>query len=109
MVIAFEPPEERDAPITDESLRVLGGLPELEAAALKGGAFTDAGLAHLGELKRLKVLDISRGRLSITDAGLQNLVGLTSLEHLAIQGSNVTQQGVWELKQALPKLRGVQP
>src|ERR1700704_4763947 len=42
-----------DTPLTDEGLRTLGDLPQLEALYLWDAPITDAGLAHLVKLERL--------------------------------------------------------
>ena len=41
----------------------------------------------------------------ITDAGLGHLTGLTNLQELRLSGTQVTDAGVAELKQALPKCK----
>ena len=40
----------------------------------------------------------------ISDAGLAHLKGLTNLRHLSASRTHVTDPGMKELKQALPKL-----
>jgi internalin A len=93
--------------ISDESLRIFGAMPRLEGLSLQGNAFTDAGLAHLAKLNRLKELWIDLGDTDITDAGLEYLRGLKSLEGLAISDSHATPEGVAKLKQALPRLKTI--
>ena len=41
----------------------------------------------------------------ITDAGLGHLTGRTNLQELRLSGTQVTDAGVAELKQALPKCK----
>lgn len=65
----------------------IAGLHRLEylmLTAAKGSTFRDEDLACLGNLKRLKWVQIgSRTALAITDAGVAHLAELTSLERLA--------------------------
>jgi hypothetical protein len=44
------------------------------------------------------------GETRVTDAGLEHLKGLIGLEFLHLRNTNVTQEGVEELKKALPNL-----
>ena len=65
---------------------------------------TDAGLAHLVGLTNLQTLNLS-DCYQITDAGLVHLKGLTNLKTLVLMQTQITDAGVAELKQALPKCR----
>lgn len=93
--------------ITDESLRVFGQMPQLEGLCLQQNAFTDAGLAHLTKLRRLKELWIDLGETEITDAGIAHLQGLKSLQTLAISDTHATTEGVAQLKRNLPALKTI--
>ena len=93
--------------ITDDSLRVFGGMPQLEGLSLQGNRFTDAGLEHLKGLKRLESLWVDLGISRITDDGLLHLYGLTRLKELAVQQTEVTDEGVSKLQAALPALKSV--
>lgn len=69
-----------------------------------GPKITDAGLAHLKNLKELEVLDLN-DTLKITDVGLSNLAGLTQLRELKFNlNRNITSAGL-ERIEALRKLR----
>jgi len=114
--------------ITDRSLEILGGLPSIDGLSLQFNLFTDAGLAHLARLDRLKTLWVcAPGEASdskayaellrkpepglpfpdrISDAGLDRLKGLGSLETLGIQNTLVTDAGLEKLR-GLPKLKEV--
>jgi hypothetical protein len=85
--------------ITDASLPLLAGLPELEYLDIQGTRITDAGLAHLRDLPSLTELSLENA--SVTDAGLVHLRGLPKLKKLWLGGSKVTPAGVEELKRAL--------
>ena len=65
--------------------------------------FTDAGLAHLEGLTKLREIDL--GNWNITDAGLEHLRGLTELKLLKLEAIDVTDEGIKNLQQALPKCR----
>jgi hypothetical protein len=41
----------------------------------------------------------------VTDAGLEHLIGLTNLQYLNLTMTDVTDAGVTDLQQALPKLK----
>ncbi len=65
-----------------ESLAYLTGLKEL--VLWWATEITDAGIAHLGRLRHLQLLNISLSR--VTDEGVRSLAVLPELEELAIQG-----------------------
>ena len=72
--------------ISDDSLRVLEGIPSLESLDLTFCSdVTDAGLEHVQDLTNLKRLNLSG--TAITDAGLAHLSGLAALEELDLSGS----------------------
>ena len=98
--------EIEDASVTDEGIRSLQTLRELEELLLSGldapMVLTDRGLAHVSEIKTLRVLTISSP--AITDEGLAALAALPELEHLHIAGCDqLTDEGLVHLS-ALPKL-----
>jgi hypothetical protein len=64
---------------------------------------TDAALADLRQLTRLKWLDL--GMTEITDFGLRHMETLKDLEVVDLSGTLVTEQGVKKLQQALPKCK----
>ena len=61
---------------------------------------TDEGLKELAKLQQLEELYMYRTQ--ITDAGLKELARLQKLESLSVIGTKVTKAGVAELKKALP-------
>jgi hypothetical protein len=93
--------------ITNETLRHVGSLPNLEQFAFvsMGGdlPLTDDGLKYLAKSTRLQELMIQGDR--ITDAGLVHLYGLKNLKEIQVDETSVTQQGVDELKKHLPKVK----
>jgi len=85
--------------LSDHELTVLKDLPYLEELSLRTTRVTDAGLVHVGRLKRLKRLDLSRTR--ITDSGLKELYPLKRLATLNLDGTDVSPQGVSSLKKEM--------
>ncbi len=92
---------------TDQSLRMLAGLPKLETLQIERVAgdqpFTDEGLKALATSKSLKTISV--GGKGITDAGLRHLKELKTLENLTLERTSVTDQGGDELKKELPGLK----
>jgi Leucine-rich repeat (LRR) protein len=65
--------------------------------------FSDAGLTHIAEMKELESLTFSGG--GVTDAGMANLAGMTKLKYLGLGTlPNVKGPGLAHLK-SLPELR----
>ncbi len=75
---------------------------DLAVISARGTKITDAGLAYLKTLNRLKKLDIAN--TSITDSGLQHLVAMKSLEHVNLAETRVTEVGIERLRESLPDL-----
>jgi beta-lactamase regulating signal transducer with metallopeptidase domain/Leucine-rich repeat (LRR) protein len=121
--------------ITDEGMKQLAGMTELTDLRLESDAITDAGVKQLAGLTKLRYLDL--GRTEITGEALANLSQMSDLrvlnlhqtpirdedlvhlkdlkELFAIQlwGTEVTQKGVDQVHEWLPKTRdsnlGVDP
>lgn len=105
--------------ITDEGLRHVSGLTELEVLALNGTNVSGEGLSHLRNCRRLKglpmnntpLMDIGLSHIShlgnlewvqlsgtqITDQGLSHLSGLTNLESLELRDTAITDDGLKHL------------
>jgi hypothetical protein len=64
---------------------------------------TDATLAHIEPLERLRVLDISHTQ--VTDQGLEAVARLPALEELYLTGTRITDRGVQQWLTPHPKLR----
>jgi len=64
---------------------------------------TDAGIAHIAGLGRLRFMTLSSNRVG--NPGLTHLEGLTGLEELTITMTQATPDGVAALRRSLPKLR----
>jgi internalin A len=83
--------------VSDAGLAHLHGLARLRELDLSNSSITDAGLVHLKGMTSLRQLNLSRTR--ITDAGLVHVRGLTSLERLGLRGTDVGTAGVVYLKE----------
>ncbi len=87
---------------TDRGLRGLRGLAKLDAIYVNGSNVTDAGLEQLRGLTRLTRLSLSSGvdESAMSDAGLAHLQGLTRLKYLDLDGSRVSGLGLLQLSAA---------
>ena len=63
--------------ITDESLKLLRHVPELECLELQGSAVTDQGMSHLKKVTNLRKLDVAETAVTVSSC-----VQLKSLKHL---------------------------
>jgi len=84
------------AKITDDDLRQVAGLTELESLRLAGTGLTDAGLNHIAAAKSLRELDVSK--TAVTDRGLASLASLAALEQLFLTDTAASDAGVRELR-----------
>jgi internalin A len=116
-----------DADLADAELIAIGKQENLLELKLGGTHVTDQGLAHIGGLPKLRVLDLTGSRLEdhapkwaggglfsrgveqlrkqqasgkrprITNAGLQNISSLKTLEVLNLYASQITDSGIEHL------------
>ena len=92
----------RNSSVTDDDLALLTSLrDDVDVIGLEGTNISDAGLAHLLNLRFLENVDLTK--TAITDAGLATLSQLPSLEYIHIEGTRVSFAGVSQLQAALPK------
>jgi hypothetical protein len=95
--------------ISDKSLLHLQPLGKLERLELLysegfgGTNLTNAGMATLGSLTQLKVLNLVGAKIS--DEGLARLARLVALEQLQITNTPVSDAAVKRLQAALPGCR----
>ncbi|MGE0606352.1 MAG: hypothetical protein AB7O62_04430 [Pirellulales bacterium] len=85
--------------VTDETLQLLAGMPNLREVDLNGTKVTDAGLAALAVLPKLEDLRLSR--TAITDDGFrQHLLEKESLMKLDLRETEVASKTVraWKAK-----------
>ncbi len=87
----------QDIPITDADLAAIRDLPRLTSVLIfETPNVTDAGLAHLGNLTKLKEATLRSDQ--ITDAGLAHLAGLKNLHNVYLESSRITDGGLEHLK-----------
>ena len=90
--------------ITDAGLKEISGLTNLTFLKLTNTKITDDGLTEIGGFTNLRRLILDD--TNITDIGLNELVNLPLLRELEIRNNpNITDNGIAELKQSLPKLK----
>jgi hypothetical protein len=82
-----------------ERMRALTGLKEL--LLQNASNVTDDGMKQLKRFTGLKKLTL-RYAWNVSDDGLKHLEGLTSLEELLLHDTQVTDEGVKKLQEALP-------
>jgi hypothetical protein len=82
-------------PVTDAGLAPLGALSNLEVLDLGNTSVKGAGLAHLKDLKSLQVLYL--GHTRVTDAGLEHLRNLQDLKKVDLQSTLLTGSGLVHL------------
>lgn len=80
---------------TDDVAEVISQFQTLRDLSLGSAVLTDAGLAHLGRLKKLWSLMVGGSR--VTDRGLDALRGLTNLSILSVADTQVTDAGLAKL------------
>jgi hypothetical protein len=89
-------------PITDDGLRALAASQSVSDLEISDTRITDAGLANLARMPKLKVP--CADRCAITDRGLRTLAGIASLERVSLQDANLTKAAVAAVKAARPDL-----
>ncbi len=92
--------------LSDANLALVGRFPRLEELHYSSfrSTVTDAGLAHLDGITKLKELNLAGRRFidagfenastGITDAGLVHLKGMARLEKLDLSGTRITDAGL---------------
>lgn len=86
----------RNTKVTDAGVAQLKDLPRLKSLDLRDTQATDAGFAPLKGLIRLESLDLRGTR--VTDAVLAHMQELTQLKWLDLSGTQVTDAGLTHLK-----------
>ena len=90
----FEAHDPGNPHVTDEGLKSIGQLTEIETLGLCGLQLTGSGMADLDGLKHLRFLCLARS--GVGDDGTRSIGGHTALRRLYLNGG-VTRQGLAEL------------
>ncbi|HSF45587.1 MAG TPA: c-type cytochrome domain-containing protein [Chitinophagaceae bacterium] len=88
-------------PITDQVLRNISALPNLEKIQLEKTHISDAGVAELNKFPNLETVNLYG--TNITDSGLKNLAN-ANLKKINLWNTKVTQQGIRSLQSKHPDL-----
>ncbi len=83
--------------ITDDSLELLLGLPEITHLGLGGTSITDSGLEQIARLKKLTFLFL--GGTKVTGDGLIFLKDLDQLKEVYLSGSPVTDASLVQIEE----------
>ncbi|MBX3415762.1 MAG: protein kinase [Pirellulales bacterium] len=84
------------AQITDDDLRQVAGLTDVESLLLAGTGVTDAGLASIAAAKSLRELDLSQ--TAVSDRGVAALAALPALEQLFLTDTTIGDDAVRSLR-----------
>jgi internalin A len=82
--------------ITDEGVKNIAGMTQLQKLELDGANVTNAGLKHLSGMKSLTNLSLSGTK--VTDEGMEELKNLPKLQFLNLYDTKVTDTGISLLK-----------
>ena len=87
---------------TDDLVRQLEGMVEVEELVFELTDLSEAGMASIAKLPRLRKLVLYGGR-GINDACIAKLNGMTSLTELELLNRQITHDAIEELRKKLPK------
>ena len=76
----------------DEHLELVAKALEIEKLIVSYSSITNAGIAHLTGLPKLRILSLFRNEIS--DAGIAHLKGMTQLQQLNLEETGLTDAGV---------------
>ncbi len=82
--------------LTDEALKTVGSMTNLEMLGIESNQITDAGLKNLSNLTSLTALDLSDAR-NFHGSGLRNLRASTKLQTLGLSNSGIDDAGLAEV------------
>ena len=92
-----------DCAVGDDTLAAVSECPDIWYVFFINTKVTDKGIAHLAKLKKPLSLYLAQCK-SVTDAGIKSLALLPDSAnlHIELTGSGVTENGIRQLKAALP-------
>ncbi|MFC1637083.1 M56 family metallopeptidase, partial [Planctomycetota bacterium] len=82
--------------VGDKELAYLANLPSPDHLNLFATPTSDAGMEHVGKIKSLTTLSLSRG---VGDEGLEHLADLTQMKDMSLFYTQVSDEGLVHLKQ----------
>jgi hypothetical protein len=89
--------ELRQTAVTDDNLKTIAALPELQSLNLYGSKqVTDAGMKELAACKQLQFLILTNCK-KVTDAGVKELAACEQLQTLSMNELDITDASVKEL------------
>lgn len=88
--------------VNDEGIAHLAGLGRLTKLEIRDSLITDEGMASVAKLEQLEHLQLSA---PISDRGLEHLAKLKSLKALYLSASDVTDEGLDRLRRGLSTLQ----
>lgn len=91
---------------TNDFLAALNPMPELETLWILSTSISDDGLKAVAGMPKLRQLSLGEGRSMFTDAGVKHLGGLKNLKQLWLTKSGVTSKGLAPLA-GMPELQTV--
>ena len=89
--------------ITDRSMGVAGGYPNLTWINVRNTKVSDSGLKSLTKLQFLQYINLSGTQ--VTDKGISTLASIKSLNEVYLWNTKVTESGVKKLKESLPEAK----
>jgi len=89
-----------DSDLTDDCLKILSGMPNLETLRISGNKVTDEGIAHLVNLLKLQTLYIDCQM--VTNASAESFKRMKSLRMLGVFRTNMTKAALKEIETSLP-------
>ncbi|MFN7845372.1 MAG: leucine-rich repeat domain-containing protein [Pirellula sp.] len=100
--------ELRGHPIGDRSCTFLAEMVKLKKLNLHACSITDAGLKRLEPLSNLESLDIGYSLGKITDEGAKSLLKMPKLKHMNIYSSSISDETLRDVFAKLPDLESVE-
>ncbi|CAG5011670.1 hypothetical protein DYBT9275_04997 [Dyadobacter sp. CECT 9275] len=89
--------------ISDNGLKELSKLKNLNKLHLEHTAVTDAGLVHLKDLSKLEYINLVDTK--VTDSGLKSVMQVKNLKSVYVWRSAVTDSGVVQIARSYPKIQ----
>ena len=76
----------------DSHMELVANATELEKLIVSYSSISDAGLVHIGSLKKLRILSLFRNE--ITNGGIAHLAGLENIQQLNLEETGLSDGGI---------------